>query len=176
MQEAEVSLLLALHYIRNGLTKVDVKVSIDGAHVKTGNRIHFDIFGFLEEHRCKKLDTDAERWQGIYQVEHFEPKLQISSVPGIGDVNIKLLSGEMLYVESKKGKSDKKGQEYSLMREAIGQLMTGVEITEDIIPVVAVPYTTKSYELADRWSKLDQIQNVGIKFFLIKDDGSVKIV
>jgi hypothetical protein len=54
--------------------------------------------------------------------------------------------------------------------------MTGVEITEDIIPVVAVPYTTKSYELADRWSKLDQIQNVGIKFFLIKDDGSVKIV
>ena len=160
MQEAEVSLLLALHYIRNGLTKVDVKVSIDGAHVKTGNRIHFDIFGFLEEHRCKKLDTDAERWQGIYQVEHFEPKLQISSVP----------------VESKKGKSDKKGQEYSLMREAIGQLMTGVEITEDIIPVVAVPYTTKSYELADRWSKLDQIQNVGIKFFLIKDDGSVKIV
>ncbi len=37
MQEAEVSLRVALYYIRNGLTEKDVTVSIDGAHIKTGD-------------------------------------------------------------------------------------------------------------------------------------------
>ena len=62
------------------------------------------------------------------------------------------------------------------MREAIGQLMTGMEITENIIPVVAVPFTDKSYELAFRWSKLEQIRNIGIKFFLVKEEGKIIVV
>lgn len=33
MQEAEVSLRVALYYIQNKLTNKDVTVSIDGAHV-----------------------------------------------------------------------------------------------------------------------------------------------
>lgn len=176
MQEAEVSLKIALHYIENGLTKENVKVSIDGAHIKTKNQIHFDIRGFLSDNQCQKLDLDFERWQGIYQVKDFEPKLEISSVPGLGDVNIKLPSGKTLYVESKKGKSDKSNKEYPLMREAIGQLMTGVEITEEIIPVVAVPFSAKSLELAGRWSKMEQMKNVGIKFFLVKEEGEILIV
>ena len=176
MQEAEVSLRVALHFIMNGLTKENVKVSLDGAHIKTGNQIHFDIFKFLSDNQCKKLDSDAERWQGVYQVQDFEKQLEIVSTPGIGDVNIKLPDGKILYVESKKGRADKKGQEYPLMREAIGQLMTGMEITEKVIPVVAVPYSEKSYELATRWSKLEQIKNVGIKFFLVKDEGRIVVL
>ncbi len=39
MQEAEVSLRIALYYIRNKKTDRGVKVSIDGAHIKTGNSI-----------------------------------------------------------------------------------------------------------------------------------------
>lgn len=50
------------------------------------------------------------------------------------------------------------------MREAIGQLMTSCSMNENTIPVVAVPYTKKSLELAERWSKLEQIQKVGNKF------------
>ena len=34
MQEPEVSLRIAMKYIREGKTKCDVNVSIDGAHVK----------------------------------------------------------------------------------------------------------------------------------------------
>ena len=53
----------------------------------------------------------------------------ITSEAGIGDVNVQLLDGKKLYVESKKGKENKSGQEYPLMREAIGQLMTGTQKT-----------------------------------------------
>ena len=176
MQEAEVSLRIALHFVVNGLTKENVKVSLDGAHIKTGNQVHFDIFKFLSDNKCQKLDSNAERWQGVYQVEEFEPKIEIASTPGIGDVNIILPDGKCLYVESKKGRADKKGQEYPLMREAIGQLMTGMEITENIVPIVAVPYYDKSYELAFRWSKLEQIKNVGIKFFLVKEEGKIVVI
>ena len=42
MTEPEVSLSIALHYIRNCETSENVLVSIDGAHIKTNNTIHFD--------------------------------------------------------------------------------------------------------------------------------------
>lgn len=176
MQEAEVSLRVAIHFIINSMTKENVKVSLDGAHIKTGNQVHFDIFKFLGDNQCQKLDANAERWQGMYQIQEFSSKLEIVSSPGIGDVNIKLPDGRTLYVESKKGRVDKRGQEYPLMREAIGQLMTGVEITENIIPVVAVPFSKKSYELATRWAGLEQIKNVGIKFFLVKEEGKIVVI
>lgn len=44
MTEVEVIIRLAVYFITNGLTKENVKVSIDGAHVKTGNTVHCDIF------------------------------------------------------------------------------------------------------------------------------------
>ena len=47
MTEPEVSLYIALFHIRKGLTKTNIKVSIDGAHVKTKNQIHFDIQRFM---------------------------------------------------------------------------------------------------------------------------------
>ena len=100
----------------------------------------------------------------------------ISSTPGAGDVKIELLNGESIIVESKKGKNDKKGLEYPLMREAIGQLMTNEYCGEDVTPVVAVPYSEKSYELATRWIKLPQIQTVGINFCLVKEDGNIVTV
>lgn len=100
----------------------------------------------------------------------------MTSAPGIGDVNVILNDGTNLYVESKKGKANKSGQEYPLMREAIGQLMTGCELGNGIIPVVVVPYSPKSFELADRWSGLHQMQKIGIKFYLVKEDGDIVIV
>ena len=175
MQEAEVSLYIALHYIRNGLTNETVKVSIDGAHVKTKDTVHFDIYQFLKENNCHKIDGNVDVWQGVYNVEGYTPKLEISSVPGIGDVNIQLLSGRQLWIESKKGRSNKSGQEYKLMREAIGQLMTNEHVTQGVIPVVAVPYSEKSFALATKWSQLEQIKKMGIQFFLIKENGDMII-
>lgn len=59
------------------------------------------------------------------------------------------------------------------MREAIGQLMTGIGIDDKIIPVVAVPYSEKSLKLAMGWIKYPQMKLVGIKFMLVKEDGSI---
>ena len=177
MQEAEVSLRVALYYITNYLTKNDVKVSLDGAHIKTGDTIHFDIYGFLSANSCRKVSGAVDSWQGIYEVVGYDSKIAISSTPGIGDVNITATDGTLLYVESKKGKGkNKSNSEYPLMREAIGQLMTGCQLSDNVIPVVAVPYSDKSYELACRWSQLKQIQMVGIRFMLVCADGDLKII
>lgn len=59
------------------------------------------------------------------------------------------------------------------MREAIGQLMTSCFMNENTIPAVAVPYTRKSLELAKRWSKLEQIRKVGIRFILVQENGNI---
>ena len=42
-EEAEVSLRIALYYIKNGYTEKDVYVSLDGAHIKSAGNIIFDI-------------------------------------------------------------------------------------------------------------------------------------
>lgn len=174
MQEAEVSLRIAIYYIKSQYTANDVSVSLDGAHIKTGNTMHFDIYSFLSNQGCKKVSGSIDSWQGAYELVGYTPKIIISSTPGIGDVNINTISGEHLYVESKKGKeANKSNSEYSLMREAIGQLMTGCQMADNVVPVVAVPYTNKSYELANKWSQLRQIRNVGIKFILVHEDGNI---
>lgn len=106
MTEAEVILQLAMYYIKNGLTKEHVAVSIDGAHVKIGNTVHFDIFGYLNDVRLMKLDNEPERWQGEYSLPGYDSHIIISSMPGIGDVNIKLIYGGVIYAECKNGKND----------------------------------------------------------------------
>lgn len=176
MTEPEVSLYIALYYIRNNLTKENVKVSIDGAHVKTGKTIHFDIAKFMKENQCDKCDCVFDKWQGEYLVDGYKPKIIITSKPGEGDVVIKHIDGTVLYIESKKIRKSKSSNEYPAMREAIGQLMTGCTFEKETIPIVAVPYTAKSYELAMRWSKYEQIKNVGIKFILVNNNESIKII
>jgi hypothetical protein len=84
--------------------------------------------------------------------------------------------GKVVYAECQKGKSDKRGREYPLMREAIGQLVTGCDFGENIVPIVAISNTDKAKELAERWSKLTQIKNMGIKFALVCDEGDVKFI
>ena len=173
MTEPEVSLRLAMYYIKNQLTEQDVKVSIDGAHIKTGSILNFDIKRFLSENHCVKTDEDSDRWQGRYCIRGQSADLILDSIPGYGDVQILLQDGKTLFVESKKSKQGKSGQEYPLMREAIGQLMTSCFLDKNTIPAVAVPYTKKSLELAERWSKLEQIQKVGIRFILVQESGNI---
>ena len=61
------------------------------------------------------------------------------------------------------------------MREAIGQIMTS-KLMNNTLPMVAVPYSEKTYSLADEWSKLDQIKQIGIRFMLVKTDGNAEFV
>ena len=176
MKEPEVSIRIALYYICNNLTKENALISIDGAHIKTKETIHFDIWNFLKENGCTKVDENDARWQGVYKVAGHEPEIEICSQSGIGDVIIKLSNNCILHIESKKG-SDKKGNpEYPLMREAIGQLMTTQYDSDKIIPVVAVPYSLKSYELANRWSKYKKIKDANIHFILVHENGEIMYI
>jgi len=175
MQEPEVSLRIAMKYIQDGETCKDITVSIDGAHIKTKNTVHFDLLNFMRRNGYEKRDGDDKRWQGEYQLlDHFQ-RIIVSSKPGVGDVTITLKDGRTLYIESKKFRSGS-GGEYPAMREAIGQLMTGCPDCSDVIPVVAVPYSAKSEELSRKWSCNKRIRNAGIRFMLVRDDGSIDFI
>jgi hypothetical protein len=164
-----------MYYIRSGETSHNVSVSIDGAHVKTQNDIHFDVIGFMHDNGYAKCNGDDCRWQGEYQNENYSSHICISSKPGIGDVCIVLNNGQTLYIESKKFKSGS-GGEYPAMREAIGQLMTGCPDDESVLPIVAVPYNNKSEELANKWSQNKRISTSGIRFLLVKENGNIDLV
>ena len=88
------------------MTHETVTVSIDGAHIKTGSTVHFPIQDFLTSVGCRKVGSDG-RWQGIYEVDGFKEKIEFVSSSGIGDVRVRLRNGQLVYVESKKGKSNK---------------------------------------------------------------------
>ena len=172
MQEPEVSLYIAIKCIEEGWTSQDVNVSIDGAHIKTINNVHFDLVQFMHQKGYEKSGGDQDRWQGAYQKQNSSQKIIVSSQPGVGDVVVALHNGSILYIESKKFKSGS-GGEYPAMREAIGQLMTGCPDCPDVIPVVAVPYSAKSEELAQKWSRSKRIQSAGICFILVHDCGDL---
>ena len=175
MQEPEVSLRIAMYYIESGKTGVDVSVSIDGAHVRTRDIVHFDLIGFMHKNGYAKCDGDSTRWQGEYQADNSRPKIIVSSKPGVGDVTIALKDGMILYVESKKFKSGS-GGEYPAMREAIGQLMTSCPDDSNVVPVVAVPYSVKSETLARDWSCNTRIRTSGIHFMLVRDSGYIDLI
>ena len=172
MTEPEVSLRIAMYYLENEDVSESIKVSIDGAHVKTKDAVHFDIIGFLRENGYLKRNL-GNKWQDEYKNSKYSHSIIVSSKPGVGDVSIVLNDGKTLYVESKKFKSGS-GGEYPAMREAIGQLMTSCH--DDKIPVVAVPYNEKSYELASDWSKNNKMINAGICFALVHDNGHIEFV
>ncbi len=125
MPEAEVSLRLALFLLRNKLVSTDVSVALDGAQIKTGNTIHFHIYEFLQRNNCEKVGS-SQGWQGLYKIASTDHALIIHSNPGKGDVVSTLITGHGLRVECKKGPltRSKSSQEYPLLREALGQLLT----------------------------------------------------
>src|SRR5690554_6201279 len=102
MTEAEVSLRLAIFLIENELASSNVSVAIDGAQIRTGNILHFDIDEFFRGNCIKKV-TSNPGWQGTYQFESYNRFIEVHPRPGQDDVVATLTSGDVLRVESKKG-------------------------------------------------------------------------
>ena len=175
MTEPEVSLYIAMKYIRSGEAIRDVTVSVDGAHIRTKNTVHFDIADFMSRNGYEKVYDGDNRWQGEYRNGNYPHSIIVVSKSGIGDVTIALNSGKTLYVESKKIRHGS-GGEYPAMREAIGQVMTGCPDNSGVIPVVAVPYSEKSAELSRKWSDNRRIRSAGICFMLVHDNGNIEFV
>lgn len=172
MPEAEVSLRLAFWLLERGYADGRVDVAIDGAQVRIGDTVHFNLSGFLAERGWRKLGT-TDAWQCEYSATC--GTVWVHSNPGRGDVVARLKSGNTLRVECKKGPLTRSpsSQEYPLIREALGQLLTVQEIGENDILAVAVPYSPKFEELAVRWRKAPLIKRFGIRILTVDRNGNV---
>jgi uracil-DNA glycosylase len=175
MSEAEVSLRVAFYLLERDLVQSDVEIAIDGAQIKTGGTIHFAIGEFLAQHGCLSVSPNT-MWQGSYSWKDYPFSIKIHSNPGKGDVVARLRSGHTLHVESKKGPLMRSisSQEYLLLREAIGQLMTTGECSPDDLLAVAVPASPKFAELTERWRKAPLISRLGIRLLTVDRNNQVE--
>jgi len=172
--EGEVSLRLASWLICNDLVAGPVEVAIDGAQVQTAGVVHFDLPAFLVSCGWVKAGTGAA-WQCVYSHPDRQIGLRIHSNPGKGDVVAPLRAGGILRVECKKGPllRSNNSQEYPLLREALGQLLTIDEVQPTDVLAVAVPHSAKFVELAARWRRAPLIRRFGIRILTVDQTGGV---
>lgn len=172
MSEAEVSLRLAEFLSDQAKSTGPVQVGIDGAQVKIKEKEVFPLSRYMNDLGWSL--TDEREWRGRYTKSGFND-IVVHPIPGLGDVVAALTTGQTLRVESKKGPliKSKSGQELRLVREALGQLLTVSEVSENDILAVSVPLSPKFRELALRWREAPLIKRCGIKIILIGRDGSV---
>lgn len=173
MPEAETSLRLAFYLLSRGLTD-KVEVAIDGAQVKTTSQVHFEIAQFLVESQCRCI-APAFEWRGRYSHDPTKGYISIHSNPGQGDVVATLWNGRVFRAEAKKGPlvSSKSSQEYPLLREALGQLLTIQSVGEHDLLAVAVPHSTKFSDLASRWREAPLVRRSGIQILTVTRDNQV---
>lgn len=182
MAEAEVSLRLAEWLLCNGLAAGPVVIAIDGAQVQTSGKVHFDLRCFLQQRGWNKVEAindarDTKLWQGLYGrcTEAGEIQIRIQSKPGCGDVVALLRSGKRLWAECKKGPLGRStsSEEYRLLREGLGQLLTLDGVGDDDVLAVAVPQSKKFEELTQRWRRAPLVKRLGIRILTVGKDGSV---
>ena len=174
MAEAEVSVRLASWLISQGLVEGCVDIAIDGAQVRVRDEMHFDLPAFLKG--CGWIgDSNSSAWQCGYRRAGGSIQLRVHSNPGKGDVVARLRSGAMFRAECKKGPllRSRSSQEYPLLREAIGQLLTFEGVGDGDVLAVAVPHGEKFVELAARWRRAPLVMRLGIQILTVAPDGSV---
>ena len=174
MPEAEVTLRLAMAVIIGGHTNNDVLTAIDGAQVKTMNTVHFPIVEFLNGLGWWG-DGARNRWQCTYHHENYSAEIVVHSSAGEGDLVAELSNGCKLRVESKKGSlvGSKSSNEYPLIREAIGQLMTIEKADPSDVLAVAVPHSDKFSALATKWRQAPLMVSASIHIAAIDRSGVV---
>jgi hypothetical protein len=175
MPEAEVSLRLAFGLLARNLAVRRIEVAIDGAQVKTGNTVHFPLVEFLEDNGWCPV-ASPNTWQGAYSHPYHEVGIVIHSSPGKGDVVAYLSNGRTLRVESKKGPliPSKSSQEYPLIREALGQLLTVEEAECTDILAVAVPSSDKFEALAEQWRSRPLMVHAGVHIATIDRENRIR--
>ncbi|MCB2203469.1 hypothetical protein KQI65_01875 [bacterium] len=172
--EAKVSLHLAMWLIDQGLAADVVSVSIDGAMVKVQGKIIFEPIPFLAK-RGWIRQAEGNKWSGTYRHQTFSSTIEIHSLPGQGDVVTRLQDGRRFIAECKKGRShpSRSNPEYSLIREALGQILTIADVDSNDILAIAIPSNLKSVELALRWRRAPLVRKAGIKILTVDAEGNV---
>ena len=174
MSEPEVSLRLAIHLIATGKTQSEVTVSIDGAHVKTNLKVHFELVPFLASLGWH-AENIAPRWQGVYRSAAHSASIRIHSYSGQGEVVATLSDGTPFFAEAKGGPlvRSKSSAEYPILREAIGQLLTLESVSHNPALAVAVPESSKFDSLAQRWRTAPLIVRTGMRILTVAPSGKV---
>ena len=174
MSEAEVSLRLAAYLIASGRATTSVSVAIDGAQARVKEKEHFNVPAFMSELGWL-AELASARWQGAYTHPGAEDQILVHSRPGLGDVTTTLDSGQTFVAEAKKGPlaRAKSSAEYSLLREALGHVLTIENVPENAFLAVAVPAGERFLELAERWRQAPLVHRAGIHILTVAHSGEV---
>lgn len=80
MPEAEVSIRLAHFLLQRKFAISTIRVAIDGAQLKTGNKVHFNLVAFMKELGWT-TDQAPGTWPAKYINKHIDGAMEIHSSP-----------------------------------------------------------------------------------------------
>ncbi|WP_081928695.1 hypothetical protein [Microvirga sp. BSC39] len=174
MPEAEVALRLAEFILSLPGSGAMASVAIDGASIKVGDAVIFDIGRFMAGTRweqTKEPQVGRNAWTGTYR--RGDKTIRVHSRPGEGDV-VATVNGRRIVAECKKGPLVRKSgsPEYPLLTTALGQALLFHVAADDIV-VAAVPDTPVFCKLAETWRSRPLVRRAGIRIALVARDGAV---
>jgi hypothetical protein len=149
-------------------------VGIDGASIRVGDAVTFDIGRFMAGtgwEPIKEPQVSRNAWTGAYR--RGDKTIRMHSRPGEGDV-VATVDGRRIVVECTKGPLVHKAgrAERSLLTTALGQTLL-LEVSADDIVVAAVPDTRVFRRLAEVWRERPLVCRAGIRIVLVARDGVV---
>jgi hypothetical protein len=174
MPEAEVALRLAAFILSLPGSGAMASVGIDGASIKIGDPIVFDIGRFMAGtgwEQIKEPQVGRNAWTGAYQ--RGDKTIRVHSRPGEGDV-VATVDGRRIVVKCMMGPLVHKAgrAEHSLLTTALGQALLFDVSTDDIV-VAAVPDTPVFRRLVEAWRERPLVKRTGIRLTLVHRDGTV---
>jgi hypothetical protein len=174
MSEAEVALRLADFILSLPHSGAMASVAIDGASIKVGDAIVFDIGRFMagigwEQIREPQFGRNPRT--GAYRRN--DKTIRVHSRPGEGDV-VATIDGRRVVAQCKKGSLVRKpgSPEYALLTPALGQALL-FDVSADDIVVTAVPDTPIFRKLAETWRSRPLVRRAGIRIALVARGGAV---
>jgi hypothetical protein len=174
MPEAEVALRLAEFILLLPGSGTMASVAIDGASIKVGDAVIFDIGRFMAAtgwEQIKEPQVGRNAWTGTYR--RGDKTIRVHSRPGEGDV-VATVDGRRIVAECKKGPLVRKpgNPEYPLLTTALGQALLFHVAADDVV-VAAVPDTPVFRQLAESWRSRPLVRRAGIRIALVARDGAV---
>jgi len=174
MPEAEVALRLAEFILSLPNSGAMASVAIDGASIKVGDAVIFDIGRFMSctgWEQTKEPQVGRNVWTGAYR--RGDKTIRVHSRPGEGDV-VSTVNGRRIVAECKKGPLVRKpgSPEYPLLTTALGQALL-FEVSANDFVVAAVPDTPVFRKLAETWRSRPLVRRAGIRIALVARDGAV---
>ena len=174
MPEAEVALRLAEFILSLPASGAMASVAIDGASIKVGDAVVFDIGRFMATtgwQPVKEAQVGRNAWTGAYR--RGDKTIRVHSRPGESNV-VAAIDGRRIIAQCSKGPLARKPgrAEQSLLTTALAEALLFDIAAEDIV-VAAVPDTPVFHTLAESWRTRPLVKRAGIRIALVTRDGAV---